>query len=881
MGKSLIENFVVQRLILFFCVGLLVLPLMGQIRSVQSLNDNWKFHRGGIAFANRDGFKGYPEYVDNNWESVQLPHTWNANDPFDDATSYYRGIAWYRKKMKLESVSSDERFFLRFEGAAFRTEVYVNGALAGTHLGGYTGFTLDITPYLTVGENLLAVMVDNSHNPIIAPLAIGYALYGGIYRDVWLIKTSNIHFEPNYFGADALFFKTPDVSDAEAAFVIEGQLSNSGSSMASVRVEHTLVAPEGDVVWQDQEELSVIPGKTVSFSSAGKLTTPVLWSPESPSLYTLESKIFFNDSLADELRLRPGFRWFALGSDEGFLLNGRPYELRGTNRHQDFKGMGDALDNAFHNRDLEWIKSMGANFLRLAHYPQDPYVYQLADEMGLLLWSEIPNLNFINPSESLTRQSALQIKEMIFQHFNHPSIVFWGSSNEILLWSEQGARQPRLEDKVYGQRVRDFVWVMDSTIRAADPHRLTTLAIHGSSDYDSISVTDIPDMLAVNLYDGWYGGEFDGFGRNLDSRRQKYPKQHLFVSEYGAGSDKRINAMNPLRFDFSGQYQLLFHEAYLRQIHQRKWLVGSAIWNQFDFSQPHTGGSINHVNQKGLQGFDRKPKDTYYFYKANWSDKSLVYLGIRDWDLRAIWTGKKPHPDLSAIHEIPVFSNMESVELFHNGQSLGLRQPNDQNIARWELEMKPGTHLFLASGKNAVNDFAQTDAFRIEVRPKSLLLRTGESLAINTGFHGEFRDAADEIWIPDAAYGETEFGGTGGKAYMFNKDVVFYGTRDRDPLYNYVLQGLSAYNLDVPDGSYVLELFFAEGEVYQPGKRVFDVWVNGMPFIKNLDIFSEYGFARAFSRSIHVEASGGTGIMLDFKSLAGEPFVSAIKITKL
>ena len=881
MGKSHFENHAAQRLMLFFWVGLLVLPLMGQIRNVQSLNDNWKFHRGGIAFANRDGFKGYPENVDNTWESVQLPHTWNAHDPFDDVTSYYRGIAWYRKKIKIEGLPSAKRFFLRFEGAAFRTEVYINGALADTHLGGYTGFTVDITPYLSTGENLLAVMVDNSHNPVIAPLAIGYALYGGIYRDVWLTTTSDIHFEPDYFGADGLFFKTPSVSATEATFIVEGQVSNKGGAMAKVRVEHTLIAPDGNIVWEGQEELVVAPGRSTEFSLSGTTANPVLWSPESPSLYTLESKIFHEGVLTDGLTVRPGFRWFALDPEEGFLLNGRPYELRGTNRHQDFKGMGDALDNAFHYRDVAWIKSMGANFLRLAHYPQDPYVYQLADEMGLLLWSEVPNLNFINPSEALTLQSALQIKEMIFQHFNHPSIVFWGSSNEILLWSEQGARQTRLEDKVYGERVRDFVFAMDSTIRSADPHRLTTLAIHGSSDYDSIGVTAIPDMLSVNLYDGWYGGEFEGFGRNLDNRRQKYPKQHLFVSEYGAGSDKRINAVNPLRFDFSGQYQLLFHESYLRQIRNRNWLVGTAIWNQFDFSQPHTGGSINHLNQKGVQGFDRKPKDTYYFYKANWSEKPLVYLGIRDWDIRAVWTGKNPHPDLAAIHEIPVFSNMESVELFHNGQSLGLKQPNDQNIARWELEMKPGTHLLLASGKNLADDAEQTDAFQIVITPKSLLLQPGESLAINAGFHGEFRDAADEIWIPDGSYPMTGYGGTDGKPYMFNKDIVFYGTRDRDPLYNYVLKGLSTYNLDVPDGSYLLELFFAEGEIFQSGKRVFDVEVNGMPFIKNLDIFSEYGFARAFSRGIQVDVRGGTGIQLDFKSLAGESFVSAIKITKL
>ena len=865
----------------FLFVATLFFPLSAQVRQVESMNDNWKFHRGGIAFANRDGFKGYPEGVDQNWQKVQLPHTWNASDPFDDETSYYRGIAWYRKRMQVDELVSGEKWYLRFEGAAFRTEVYVNGALAGQHQGGYTGFTVDITPYLNTGDNLIAVMVDNSHNPVIAPLAIGYALYGGIYRDVWLIRTSAAHFDPTYFGADALFFRTPEVSEERANFMVRGQLAPLESANEAIRVVQVLKSPEGKIVWEDRRDFSATAGESIRFSFSGTLENPVLWSPESPSLYQLESSIYVDGDLTDVLRNRTGFRWFELDSEEGFLLNGKPYELKGTNRHQDVMGLGDALDNSFHRKDLSWIKEMGANFLRLAHYPQDPYVYQLADEMGLLLWSEIPNLNFINPSEALTRQSAIQIQEMIYQHYNHPAVIFWGSSNEILLWSEQGARASRLEDLSYGAEVRDFVFAMDSTIRATDPDRLTTLAIHSSSDYDKIGVTEIPDMLAINLYDGWYSGVFEGFGRGLDRRREKFPKQFLFVSEYGAGSDKRINAANPARFDFSVQYQLLFHESYLRQIRERNYLVGTAIWNQFDFSQPHTGGSINHLNQKGVQGFDRRPKDTYYFYRANWSGDPMVYLGIRDGALRAAWTGSIAHPDLPGKYVIPVFSNMETVELFHNGQSLGSKVPNDANIARWELELEPGTHFFAASGDNKAGEKVVRDAFALEVVSKSLELKTGESLAINAGFHGAFRDAADEIWIPDARYVAGGFGASDGASHMFNKDIVFYATRDRDPLYNYVLEGLTSYRLDVPDGHYLVELFFAEGEVFEAGKRVFNVSVNDKPFIKNLDIFRDYGFASAFSKSITTEALAGKGIKLDFTALSGKAFVSAIKITKL
>lgn len=865
-----------MRLILFVCLFSVVAGLTGQTRLVQSLNDNWKFHRGGVAFANRDGFKGYPEAVDKNWETVQLPHTWNATDPFDDETSYYRGISWYRKYVSFESIELGKNYFLRFEGASFRTEVYVNGALADKHSGGYTGFTVDITPYLNVGENLIAVMVDNSHNPVIAPLAIGYALYGGIYRDVWLIETSAIHFDTDYFGADALLFSTPTVTAQKANFEIKGQLSSPAGNTTAIKVEQVLKDPDGTVVWSEQKDMKA----ETAFVFNGMLESPLLWSPESPKLYELESRILSGDKVLDELHQKVGFRWFALDPESGFLLNGEAYTLNGTNRHQDFKGYGDALDNSFHYQDLKYIKDMGANFLRLAHYPQDPYVYRLADELGLILWSEIPNLNFINPSTELTSQSATQIKEMIFQHFNHPSVVFWGSSNEILLWGENGARESSLEDLNYGKKVRDFVFAMDSTIRISDPGRLTTLAIHGSKDYDKIGVTDIPDMVSINLYDGWYGGVFEGFGRGLDSRKSRYPHQFLFVSEYGAGSDRRVHAARPKRFDFSTEYQLLFHESYLKQINARDYLVGTAIWNQFDFSQPHTGGSINHVNQKGVQTFDRKTKDTYHFYRANWTGEPMVYLGIRDWPIRKTWTGPVSHPDMPGRHWIPVFSNMEEVELFVDGKSAGTKKPNEVNLVSWNLELEAGTYYISVTGKNSSGAESQSDALQIRIIPTGLELVSGASLAINTGFHGEFHDAAGEIWIPDAEWQAGHYGHTDGKPLMVNKDIVFYSTRDRDPLYNYVLSGLSAYRLDVPEGTYEVELFFAEGEIFKEGQRIFDVLLNGSQFISKLDIFKEYGFARAFSRSKQVKVSGSEGILLEFNKIAGEPFVSAIKITK-
>jgi len=271
------------------------------------------------------------------------------------------------------------------------------------------------------------------------------------------------------------------------------------------------------------------------------------------------------------------------------------------------------------------------------------------------------------------------LKEMIRQHYNHPSIILWGSCNEIFLWNESGERAKKIDDIEYQEWTYDFVALLDSIIHLEDPGRYSTLAIHGSPDYDKAKITGIPDVVSINLYDGWYSGEFPGFGSTLDKRQNLYPEQVLIVSEYGAGSDSRINGAHPQRFDFTGNWARRYHESYLKQINERSWLAGSAVWNQFDFSQPHTGGSILHRNQKGLQTWDRKKKDAYYLYKANWSEDAVLYIASREWTSRhgLVRNDKTYVKELPNIQEVEVYSNIEKVELFQNGKSLGTKRTNE------------------------------------------------------------------------------------------------------------------------------------------------------------------------------------------------------------
>ncbi|HEY9448097.1 MAG TPA: glycoside hydrolase family 2 TIM barrel-domain containing protein, partial [Gemmatimonadaceae bacterium] len=301
---------------------------------------------------------------------------------------------------------------------------------------------------------------------------------------------------------------------------------------------------------------------------------------------------------------------------QGFFLNGEKLTLRGTNRHQDFEGKGSALSNAQHLRDMRLIKEMGANFVRLAHYPQDPAVLEAADRLGLLVWEEIPVVNYITASPDFTANATAMLRDMIRQHYDHPSVILWGIMNEPLLFGGKGSRVRVHTDSAYVRAVRALAETLNAVAHAEDSTRLTVMAIHESEDYDRWGLAGVTDVLGVNLYKGWYSGEFADFGALLDERHRAYPKQVVLVSEYGAGSDQRLNSLEPERFDFTGNWARLFHESHIRQIAERPWLAGTAIWNEFDFSQPNKGYSIPNRNQKGMLTWDRRPKDVYYLYAA-------------------------------------------------------------------------------------------------------------------------------------------------------------------------------------------------------------------------------------------------------------------------
>ncbi|HMJ08596.1 MAG TPA: glycoside hydrolase family 2 TIM barrel-domain containing protein, partial [Pyrinomonadaceae bacterium] len=398
-------------------------------RTERSLNANWRFSPRDDKDSERRDFD------DSAWQRVNVPHTWNNKDAFDEMPGYRRGASWYRRDLPIGREFAGKSLWLYFEGSNQVTEVYINGRLIGRHIGGYTAFNFDITDAVDIGKtNLLAVRVDNGFNTDIPPLTADFNMYGGIYRDVRLNAADKLHFKIDDLASSGIQISTPVLSAASGRVLIRGQVSNKTGRARNIDIESRVIDPANRTIAIAAATLSVPADAESAFENSTRpIAHPRLWSPDDPYLYTVETIIRENGRIVDSVSEPLGFRWFKFDADNGFFLNGKPLKLRGTNRHQDYKGLGNALSNRLHVRDMELIKDTGFNFVRLAHYPQDPAVLRAADRLGILLWEEIPIVNYITDSKAFADNSAVMLREMIRQHRNHPSVIMWGYMNEIFL----------------------------------------------------------------------------------------------------------------------------------------------------------------------------------------------------------------------------------------------------------------------------------------------------------------------------------------------------------------------------------------------------------------------------------------------------------------
>ena len=620
------------------------------MRKIVNINNDWAFSK-----VQNPDLTTLP--ID--WENVNVPHCWNAIDGQDGGNDYYRGTCHYVKKLEKSSLPKAEKYFLEICGANSSADVFMDGKNLCHHDGGYSTWRVDITDYLT-DESILAVAVNNSPNDFCYPQMADFTFYGGLYRNVNIICVNSSHFDLEYYGAPGIMV-TPIIDGENANVNVEVFLSN---YLDNQQVRYTIFDADGKVV--------------SSITSKDKKVDFVIekvnkWhGRKNPYLYKATAELVDGDDVLDNVSTSFGCRSFEINPDLGFILNGEEYPLRGVSRHQDRLGLGNALLPIHHEEDIDLIMEVGATTIRLAHYQHDQYFYDLCDQKGLVIWAEIPYIS--KHLENGKENTVSQMKELISQNYNHPSIVVWGLSNEI---SMNGSTPSLIENH---HLLNNLAHDMDKT-------RLTTIAAVSMAKIDDPYI-HISDVVSYNHYFGWYGGDTSMNGPWFDNFHKTYPKTPIGVSEYGCEA-LNWHTSNPVQGDYTEEYQSYYHEELIKQLFTRKYLWATHVWNMFDFgADARAEGGENGQNHKGLVTFDRKyKKDSFYAYKAWLSSEPFVHV-----------CSKRYVDRVEDVTKITVYSNLEEVELFVNGVSVGKKQADD-HFFYFEVENKGESTIVAKAGE--------------------------------------------------------------------------------------------------------------------------------------------------------------------------------------
>ena len=645
-------------------------------------NDSWFFTKDAALVT-----ENHTALNISDWEPVTLPHTWNAVDGQDGGNNYYRSTCYYAKKLALAECQDAQEVYLEFEGAKSSADVYVNGALAVHHDGGYSTFRANITSLLRE-ENEILVAVDNAPNDHVYPQMADFTFYGGLYRNVNIICVPKAHFDLDFWGGPGIQV-TPVVEGTDADVEVISYFTGlNGRETVKYSIK------DGD---------NVIVETTVSAADSKTnfvLKNCHLWNGlKDPFLYTLQAVLMDGEIELDSRTVKFGCRYFEIHPEKGFILNGREYPLRGVSRHQDRWGIGNALLPKHHTEDAQFIREVGATTIRLAHYQHNQVFYDACDELGFVLWAEIPYISHHMPKGR--ENTITQMKELIAQNYNHPSIFIWGLSNEITM---KGADDP---DLIENHRI------LNDLCHKWDKTRLTTMAIVSMCDMDSEYV-QIPDTVSWNHYFGWYGGDTSMNGPWMDNFHAKYPYIPVGMSEYGCEALNWHNS-NPEQGDYSEEYQAYYHEELIKQLFSRPYIWATHVWNMFDFgADARSEGGEDGQNHKGLMTFDRSyKKDSFYAYKAWLSDEPFVHI-----------CGKRYVDRVEDVTKVTVYSNLPEVELFANGVSLG-KQTSDIHFFYFDVPNAGTTKLVAKAGNcEDASKIVKVDKFNDAYR----MVETGDIL---------------------------------------------------------------------------------------------------------------------------------------------------------
>ena len=618
------------------------------MRNIKVINDNWLFSKTA---------KQVPASIPTDWEAKNLPYTWNEKDGQDGGNDYYRGTCYFAKTLAKSDFPEGEVFYLQFDGVNSSSEVFFNGKSLVKHDGGYSTFRAKVEDIKD--ENLLVVKVDNAYTDRVYPQMADFTFYGGIYRDVSIIAVGEKHFDLDYYGAPGMQV-TPEIKGKDA--VVKAKAFCDGK----VRFD---IIDNGEVILTAFAEDDEHPEAQL------KIENVHLWHGTiDPYLYTMKATLLDGDKEVDCISTRFGCRSFKVDPQKGFILNGKEYPLRGVSRHQDRPGIGNALLPEHHREDMELIKEVGANTIRLAHYQHSQVFYDLCDEYGMVIWAEIPYISKHMPNGYDNTKS--QMKELVAQNYNHASICFWGLSNEI---SIGGAADESLIKN--HKMLNDLCHDMDKT-------RLTTVAVVSVCGIDEEYV-HISDIVSYNHYFGWYGGTTEMNGPWFDNFHAKYPNRPIGLSEYGCEA-LNWHTSKLMQGDYTEEYQAYYHEELIKQIADRPYIWATHVWNMFDFAaDARSEGGEDGMNHKGLVTFDRKyKKDSFYAYKAWLNPEPMVHI-----------CSKRYIDRVEDVTKVTVYSNCDEVELFANGVSVGKQKMGKNPFFYFDVKNVGETTLKAVAGE--------------------------------------------------------------------------------------------------------------------------------------------------------------------------------------
>jgi beta-galactosidase len=748
----------------------------------QRLADGWEFYQGSLGSV-WEIWRGDKATDNVTWTPVRLPHCFNARDAVDPDTRYYQGPGWYRTRLHLANPYPHGRTWLHFDGAGQKSQVFVGLEQVGSHVGGYDEWTVDITDAAAralantnfAGAVPVAVLCDNSRDAESIPSDLSdFNRYGGLYRHVTLvyapaIAIERLHVEPALTPAGT------------AAVKVRARLANPTGTQEEVDLALEIRGPQGDVVHRTTRKLPAWSGEREV--AAFEIVSPELWSPQTPALYrcTLTLKSPQGEQTLSE---RFGVRSYDWVEHGPFKLNGQRLLLRGTHYHEDHAGVAAAVPDAVVRQTLRQIKDMGANFVRLGHYQQAPLVLDLCDELGLLVWEEVPWCRGGLGGERFQQQCRDMLRNLIDQHSNHPSVILWGLGNEND-WPGDFAQFDT-------NAIRGFMRELNTLAHQLDPSRQTVLR---RCDF----CKDVPDVYSPSIWAGWYSGRYTEYQESVEKAIRD--SRYFFHAEWGGDSHARRHSEEPEKFlqrvalgqgtaeegkaykanggkpraskdgDWSESYIINLFDWHLKEQEQMTNLSGSAQWIFKDFATPlRPENPVPRVNQKGVVERDGTPKESYYVVQSYWADQPMLHIYGHTWPVR--W-GKPGEAKL-----VKVFSNCRVVELFVNGVSVGTKHRNSADFPaaglRWLVALKEGSNALRAVGRADAREVSDEIAVQYQTAdwgsPANLTLR---EVRQTNGVATVEAQAFDAAGVPclDAA-NTVRFGVTGDARLLDNLGTV-------------------------------------------------------------------------------------------------------------